>query len=62
MAEPVTQPQPDHTPTRDEALANAARLLRWAEAETDLTRMERLTELGNSWLTLAAVLDGNDPI
>lgn len=45
-------------PTREEALAHAARLLEWSESETDLAQMERLTELGNSWLTLASVIDG----
>lgn len=49
-------------PTKDEALANAARLLEWAEVEVDLARMERLTELGNSWLSLASVIqDGETP-
>lgn len=59
MPQPDTQP--DHTPTRAQSLANAGRLLAWAEAETDLVRMERLTELGNSWLTLASVLEGEEP-
>lgn len=59
MADPGTQPA--DVPTRDQALANAARLLSWAENTTDLALMERITELGNSWLTLGAVLDGHDP-
>lgn len=59
MADPDTHPT--GAPTRDEALANAARLLYWAEAERDLALMERITELGNSWLTLGSVLDGHEP-
>ncbi|QBI56782.1 hypothetical protein [Streptomonospora litoralis] len=49
--------------TRIEALANARRLLIWAEGETDLAKMERFTELGNSWMGMAEIIqDGDGPV
>lgn len=38
------------------ALANAARLLRDAEIETNLAMMERVEHLADSWLSMAALL------
>lgn len=43
-------------PTADEALANAARILRNAEVETNLATMERLESLADSWLAMANLL------
>lgn len=40
--------------TQDEALDNAARLLAAAEGETNLPLMERLTELADCWIAIAA--------
>lgn len=40
--------------TQEESLANASRLLQAAELETDLTKMERLTELADCWIAIAA--------
>ncbi|MFD4264036.1 hypothetical protein ACFWR9_42140 [Streptomyces sp. NPDC058534] len=42
--------------TPDDAIENAARLLRAAELETNLALMERLDELATSWLSLAHLL------
>lgn len=42
--------------TSDEALANAARLLHAAEAETNLALMERLEKLADSWIGIAGQL------
>ncbi len=42
-------------PTCDEALINAARLLRNAEGETDRHLMERYEKLADSWLSLAGI-------
>ncbi|GAA1766215.1 hypothetical protein [Streptomonospora arabica] len=52
---------PQGAPTRDEALANAARLLREAELIQDRGLMERYTEMANSWLTIASVLQDSEP-
>ncbi|TQN30617.1 hypothetical protein FHX37_0499 [Haloactinospora alba] len=43
-------------PTREEALATAARLLRDAEMIQDRGLMELYTEMANGWLSLASVL------
>ncbi|MBX6387326.1 MAG: hypothetical protein IRZ07_30840 [Microbispora sp.] len=43
-------------PTRDQAMANAARLLHTAEAETDRDLMERYTNLAEAWLGYASLL------
>ncbi|MGX1221995.1 hypothetical protein [Streptomyces ambofaciens] len=51
MAEQPVQPV-----TPDDAIENAARLLRAAELETNLALMERLDELATSWLSLAHLL------
>ncbi|MEV4806774.1 hypothetical protein AB0K18_42840 [Nonomuraea sp. NPDC049421] len=43
--------------TFDEALANATRLLSFAEADaTNLALMERLESLADSWLSVAALI------
>lgn len=42
--------------TAADAIENAARLLKNAELETDLARMERVERLADSWLTLASML------
>ncbi|MGW2692346.1 hypothetical protein ACWC3Y_10845 [Streptomyces sp. NPDC001296] len=42
--------------TVDTALANAARLLRHAELETNLPLMERLEHLADSWIAIARTL------
>ncbi|GAA4928822.1 hypothetical protein GCM10023224_05170 [Streptomonospora halophila] len=44
-------------PTKGESMASAARLLRWAEGETDLARMERFTDLAQCWINLASLDD-----
>lgn len=46
--------------TFDEAIANAARLLRHAETETNLAVMERLERLGDSWLDLARLVNDRE--
>ncbi|NRQ35993.1 hypothetical protein HII36_29790 [Nonomuraea sp. NN258] len=40
----------------DEAIENAARVLRNAEGETNLATMERLNELADTWLAMGALL------
>lgn len=40
-------------PTVEEALGNAARLLRAAEVETNLLLMERIEALADSWMDMA---------
>ena len=42
--------------TFDEAIANAARLLRHAETETNLAAMERLEKLADSWVSIANLI------
>jgi hypothetical protein len=42
--------------TRDEALANAARLLQAAEGETNLSLLAELRMLADSWVAVADVL------
>lgn len=42
--------------TFDQAISNAARLLRNAELESDLHRMERVEKLADSWLAMAGLL------
>lgn len=42
--------------TSDKALANAVRLLTFAEKETNLPLMERLESLADSWISVAALL------
>jgi hypothetical protein len=41
--------------TTDIALGSAVRLLRNAELETDLKRMERMEKLADSWIAIAAL-------
>jgi hypothetical protein len=52
------------TPTEDavtvqSALKNAAQLLRNAELESDLTRMERIEQLAACWVEIARLLKGD---
>ena len=42
--------------TVQSALLNAARLLGNAELETDLSRMERMEKLADSWIAIASTL------
>lgn len=46
--------------TTDVALANAARILYHAEGETNLASMERLDDLANTWISIAALLHERD--
>lgn len=46
----------DEMPTTDEAIRNAARLLRMAENETNLALMERLDDMAQTWLNIASLL------
>lgn len=48
-------PTTQHAPTPTEALANAARLLAWAEAELDLARMAQYNDLAQTWVNLASL-------
>lgn len=50
------QPQQTELVTVDTALANAARLLRNAEGETDRHLMERIEKLADSWVSIAGIL------
>lgn len=50
------QPQQTELVTVDTALANAARLLRHAEGETDRHLMERIEKLADSWVSIAGIL------
>lgn len=45
-------------PTRTECMANAARLLGFAEGETDLAKMSQYDELAQTWINLASLHDG----
>lgn len=42
--------------TADEAIENAARLLRAAEIETNLALVERLDSLADTWVAIAQLL------
>jgi hypothetical protein len=55
---PMTGPPvpPTETLTIEDALANASRLLRAAEVETNIPLMERLEKLADSWVSIAALL------
>ncbi|MGW6481310.1 hypothetical protein ACWGDS_26015 [Streptomyces sp. NPDC055059] len=50
------QPAAPSPVTPETAIANAARLLRAAELETNLATMERLDQLAASWLGMAHLL------
>lgn len=56
----MSQPTPEQPATFDQAIANAQRLLAAAEGETNLSLMERLERLADSWLTLAALINQRD--
>lgn len=47
-------------PTFDEAISHAARLLRNAELEPDLHRMERVEKLADSWIAVAGLTHQRD--
>lgn len=49
-------PTDDEMPTTDEAIRNAARLLRQAETQTDSALMERLDDMAQTWLNIASLL------
>ena len=49
--------EPDLAVTFEQAIANAARLLRHAETETNLLLMERLDELAGTWLGVASLVN-----
>jgi hypothetical protein len=55
-ARPLRPTVLDLPPTLNEALCNAARLLRAAEADTDRGLMERFEKLADSWIGLASLL------
>lgn len=57
--DPPAQPVAEDL-TADKALANAARLLRNAELETNLPLMERLERLADSWIAVARTLMERD--
>jgi hypothetical protein len=48
--------------TTDEAVANAVRLLLFAEDETDRTLMERYEKLADSWISLAHLLSSREHV
>lgn len=54
MTPPATE-----VPTREQALAHAARLLNAAETETDRDLMGRYNSLADSWIGYASLLDGD---
>ena len=57
------QPSADtsrETVTFQLALSNAARLLRYAEMECDLAKMERIEKLADSWINIASMLKPED--
>jgi hypothetical protein len=60
MERQVTERQQTEPLTVDVALANAARLLRAAEMETNLPLMERLERLADSWVNVAGLLSNRE--
>lgn len=54
----VTVPlaQPVELPSAEQALAEAIRILRMAELETDRQLMERYERLADSWIMIANIL------
>jgi hypothetical protein len=57
--DPADEPAKDGGPevlSISGALGNAVRILRNAEMERDLALMERLTDLADSWLGVAALI------
>jgi hypothetical protein len=57
--DPADEPDKDGAPevlTVNRALGNAVRILRNAEMERDLALMERLTDLADSWIGVAALI------
>lgn len=57
MADP-TAPDAETVPSRDECMAASARLLRFAEGETDLAKMSAYDDLAQTWINLASLHDG----
>ncbi|GAB3693505.1 hypothetical protein [Nocardiopsis oceani] len=51
MDEPATA-----EPTLGHALHQAARILEWAEGETDLAKAKLFGDLADSWLGMASIL------
>lgn len=43
--------------TREEAVENAARILRNVEGETNLQLMDQLIQVAQSWISIAELLD-----
>lgn len=54
----VTAPlaQPVELPSAEQALAEAIRILRMAEIETDRQLMERYERMADSWIMIANIL------
>jgi len=50
MADPQAQ-----LPTYEGCMANAARLLQYAEGETDLAKMSQYNEVAQTWINLASL-------
>ena len=46
----------DEVVTFDSAIKNAARLLYYAEMDTDLNKMERMEHLADSWVAIAGII------
>lgn len=42
-------------PGQEQCMGNAARLLQWAELETDLAKMNQYNELAQTWINLASL-------
>lgn len=52
----MTAPLPDDgPPAYQQCMANAARILRYAEGEMDLAKMDKYTELAQTWINLASL-------
>lgn len=54
MSAPLAQPV--ELPTAEQALAEAIRILRMAEMETDRQLMERYERMADSWIMIANIL------
>jgi len=44
----------------DEALANAVRLLQFAEAEADLAKLESYARLADSWISVGQLIHDHE--
>lgn len=56
----MTEPTTTETITFDAAIGHAGRLLRNAELEADLHRMERVEKLADSWVSIAELIASRD--